>query len=94
LRNTQLFLSTITDKKIMEELKALLNDWKIWLTLSLTLGLAPFVPEPHLIGKLRWVAGGAVGMQFIDWLDLLLHGFPWLFLARALTIKLLTKVKA
>lgn len=51
---------------------------------SLTLGLAPFVPEPHLFGKLRWVAGGAVGMQLVDWGDLLLHGAPWLWLAVAL----------
>lgn len=47
---------------------------------SLTLGLAPFTPEPHIIGKIRWVAGGAVGMQPIDWGDLLMHGAPWLWL--------------
>lgn len=46
----------------------------------LTLGLAPFSPEPHLIGKLRWVAGGAEGMKLKDWGDLLLHGTPWLLL--------------
>lgn len=47
---------------------------------SLTLGLAPFVPEPHLVGKLRWVAGGAVGMAPMDWFDLVMHGAPvaWL----------------
>ena len=50
---------------------------------SLTLGLAPFVPEPHLVGKLRWVAGGAVGMQPLDWGDLALHGAPWVWLAVA-----------
>lgn len=47
----------------------------------LTLGLAPFVPEPHVVGKLRWVAGGAVGMQAIDWFDLFMHGAPWVWLA-------------
>jgi len=46
----------------------------------LTLGLAPFFPEPHVLGKIRWVAGGAVGMQPMDWFDLLLHGSPWLWL--------------
>ncbi len=60
------------------------NDWKFVLILCLTLGLAPFAPEPHLIGKIRWVAGGAVGMQPIDWFDLFLHGFPWLLLLRLL----------
>ncbi|MEQ1504043.1 MAG: hypothetical protein ABMB14_17505 [Myxococcota bacterium] len=51
---------------------------------SLGLGLAPFVPEPHLVGKLRWVAGGAVGMTWLDWGDLALHGAPWVWLAVAL----------
>jgi hypothetical protein len=47
---------------------------------SLTLGLAPFTPEPHLLGKLRWVAGGAVDMGLMDWGDLLMHGAPWIWL--------------
>lgn len=55
---------------------------------SLTLGLAPFSPEPHLVGKLRWVFGGAVGMGIMDWLDLLLHGMPWLLLLRAIGIRI------
>lgn len=48
---------------------------------SLTLGLAPFAPEPHVVGKLRWVAGGAVGMSAMDWGDLALHGAAWVWLA-------------
>ncbi len=51
-----------------------------WFLVSLTLGLAPFHPEPHIVGKIRWVAGGAVGMTGMDWFDLVFHGFPWLFL--------------
>lgn len=47
---------------------------------SLTLGLAPFVPEPHILGKIRWVLGGAKGMQLMDWGDLILHGTPWIWL--------------
>ena len=47
---------------------------------SLSLGLAPFTPEPHLVGKLRWLAGGAVGMGGADWFDLDMHGAPWLWL--------------
>ena len=46
----------------------------------LTLGLAPFVPEPHIVGKLRWIAGGARGMAPIDWFDAVLHGAPWVIL--------------
>jgi len=53
----------------------------VWALASLTLGLAPFVPEPHIVGKVRWVAGGAIGMTGMDWFDLLFHGFPWVFLA-------------
>lgn len=68
-------------------MKTTLNNWKLWLIISLTLGLAPFVPEPHIIGKLRWLMGGAVGMQPIDWFDLLQHGFPFILLFRALIIK-------
>ncbi len=48
--------------------------------LSLTLGLAPFVPEPHILGKIRWVLGGATGMLPMDYFDLVLHGSPWVFL--------------
>lgn len=64
---------------------------------SLTLGLAPFVnPEtgafdPHIWGKLRWVAGGAVGMGPMDWFDLLLHGTPWVWLIGASLLVLLGK---
>lgn len=47
---------------------------------SLTLGLAPFVPEPHLVGKIRWVLGGADGMALVDWGDLAMHGAPWVWL--------------
>lgn len=47
---------------------------------SLTLGLAPFFPEPHLFGKIRWVMGGGAGMQGMDYFDLLMHGAPWLLL--------------
>jgi hypothetical protein len=50
--------------------------------LCLTLGLAPFVPVPHIVGKVRWVLGGAEGMQPMDYFDLLFHGFPWLLLIR------------
>lgn len=43
---------------------------------GLLLGLAPFWPEPHIWGKLKWVSGGAAGMQLMDWFDLAFHGLP------------------
>jgi len=48
---------------------------------SLTLGLAPWLPEPHIVGKIRWVLGGAKDMAAMHWSDLLMHGAPWMWLA-------------
>jgi hypothetical protein len=56
----------------------------IALVASLTLGLAPFFPEPHLIGKWKWLIGGAEGMQPMDWFDLALHTSPWIYLAMSI----------
>ena len=67
------------------------NNWKIILLLCLTLGLAPFFPEPHIVGKIRWILGGANGMQAMDWFDVLLHGFPYVLLIRIILIKLFSK---
>lgn len=69
-------------------MKDFINDWRFVILICLTLGLAPYFPEPHLWGKLRWVAGGAKGMALIDWFDLVLHGFPWLLLLRLVIVKL------
>ena len=51
---------------------------------ALTLGLAPFVPEPHIWEKLKMLAAGTLSRR-IDILDLLLHAVPW----AALALKLL-----
>jgi hypothetical protein len=56
------------------------KKWFMPLVACLTLGLAPFLPEPHLFGKLKWLFGGAEGMNGGDWFDLILHGSPWLWL--------------
>lgn len=66
----------------------LLNNWRIIILLCLTLGLAPFFPEPHIVGKLRWLAGGAKGMTVKDYFDVVLHGFPFVLLIRLLFIKI------
>ena len=55
----------------------------------LTLGLAPFVPEPHIVGKLRWLFGGGVGMETMDYFDLIWHSLPWIFLFYVLIKKAL-----
>jgi hypothetical protein len=46
---------------------------------SLTLGLAPFVPEPHLVEKLRMLAAGELSKP-IDIFDLVMHAAPWVLL--------------
>ncbi len=56
------------------------NRLVLALLACLTLGLAPYFPEPHIVGKIRWVAGGADGLSAIDWFDLAMHGTPWLVL--------------
>jgi len=58
-----------------------------FLIISLTLGLAPFYPEPHIIGKVKWVMGGAVGMQPMDWFDFVLHGTPWALLIGSILVE-------
>ena len=57
------------------------------LLLCLSLGLAPFLPEPHIWGKIKWIAGGAEGMGAMDWFDVLLHGAPWVYLIYLLIAK-------
>jgi hypothetical protein len=59
------------------------------LILALTLGLAPFFPEPHVWEKLKMLAAGEL-VRPIDIFDLLLHGTPWLLLLAKL-IRLLSK---
>ncbi|MGY8885817.1 MAG: hypothetical protein ACKVGT_03290 [Flavobacteriales bacterium] len=66
----------------------ILNDYKIIILACLTLGLAPYSPEPHLFGKLRWISGGAIGMTFSDWFDVFLHGTPFVLLIRIIFIRI------
>jgi hypothetical protein len=60
--------------------------------LCLTLGLAPFVPEPHLWEKLRMLALGEL-TKAIDIFDLLLHGIPWLLLIMKLQFSITAQQK-
>ena len=70
-------------------------DWfdqiPLWMILAvaLTLGLAPFTPEPHVVEKLKMLFGGTLTRP-VDIFDFLLHGAPWLLLA----FKLVRSLKA
>jgi hypothetical protein len=55
----------------------------ILLIAALTLGLAPFVPEPHLWEKLKMLAAGTL-VRPIDIFDMLMHGAPFMLLAAKL----------
>ena len=63
-------------------------SWDILVIACLTLGLAPFIPEPHIVEKLRMLFKGALTRP-IDWFDLVLHGTPWalLLLKAVFTLK-------
>lgn len=56
------------------------KDLLLPILLCLTLGLAPFFPEPHIWGKIKWIYGGANGMTAMDWFDVVLHGSPFIYL--------------
>ena len=65
----------------MELLAQILDQfsWPIVIILCLTLGLAPFFPEPHIWEKLKMLAAGTLARP-IDIFDLLMHGAPWVLL--------------
>lgn len=51
----------------------------VLVALALTLGLAPFFPEPHLIEKLRMLREGTLKRP-LDIFDLVMHATPWVLL--------------
>ncbi|MBT8439522.1 MAG: RND transporter [Gammaproteobacteria bacterium] len=60
------------------------TDIRFFIMASLLLGLAPFVPEPHVWEKLKMLADGSLSKP-IDIFDLLMHGAPWVLLIIKLT---------
>ena len=75
----------------MEKTSSILdNGWLILIAIA-TMGLAPFFPEPHIWGKIKWIVGGGVGMNISDYFDTAMHGLPWVlgivFLVRKFIIK-------
>lgn len=51
-----------------------------FLLAALTLGLAPFMPEPHIWEKLQMLGHGTLSRP-IDIFDLIFHCIPWVLLA-------------
>ena len=54
-------------------------SWPVVIVLCLTLGLAPWVPEPHIVEKTRMLFNGEL-TRAIDIFDMLFHAVPWLLL--------------
>ncbi len=50
--------------------------WWIVGFMVLTLGLAPYTPEPHIWEKLKMLFAGEL-RGGLDWFDLILHSVPW-----------------
>lgn len=71
----------------MSAILQFLDSLPLWLLIvaSLTLGLAPFVPEPHIWEKLKMLAAGTL-VRPLDMFDLLLHASPWLLLMAKLAV--------
>lgn len=59
----------------------ILNEipYTILILFAIFLGLAPFVPEPHLLEKIRMLFQGTLSRP-VDIFDLLFHLFPALLL--------------
>lgn len=53
---------------------------KLAFILCLTIGLTPYFPMPHSYEKLKWLIDGGKGMLLLDYLDLVFHNIPWIYL--------------
>jgi hypothetical protein len=78
----------------MSTIRNILNriPLSILVVLCLSLGLAPFTPEPHLWEKLKMLASGGLSKP-LDMFDLMLHGTPWLLLVMKLFLSPVNKLK-
>lgn len=79
----------------MEAIAQILDQipWSVVALLCVTLGLAPFVPEPHIWEKLKMLAGGTL-QRPIDIFDLLMHAAPFIVAAAKLARLLLASPAA
>ncbi len=57
-----------------------LLDYRFLIPLALFLGLAPFFPQPHIVEKIKMLAGGTLNRP-IDIFDLFWHSWPFALLA-------------
>lgn len=62
-------------------------SWNLVIIACLTLGLAPFFPEPHIWEKLKMLFSGTLSRP-IDIFDFLMHGAPFLVAAAKLAAQM------
>lgn len=86
----EIILSTISSKPVIlthmkERLRLFLIQlpWPPLILAALLMGLAPFVPEPHLVEKLRMLLAGQLTRP-VDLFDLGFHLLPTLLLGAKL----------
>lgn len=73
----------------MQSLASLLDQlpWNLVIIACLTLGLAPFMPEPHIWEKLKMLAAGTL-VKPIDIFDFLMHATPFIIAGLKLAVPL------
>ena len=54
--------------------------WSLAIIAALTLGLAPFVPEPHIWEKLKMLSKGTLTRP-VDIFDFFFHAIPFILIA-------------
>lgn len=64
--------------------------FNLLIMVCLTLGLAPFAPEPHVWEKLKMLTAGELHKP-IDMFDLFLHATPWALLLTKIIFSLSRK---
>jgi hypothetical protein len=62
-----------------------LLDYKLLIPLVLLLGLAPFLPQPHIVEKISMIMSGSLRKP-IDIFDLVWHSWPFALLGYRLIL--------
>jgi hypothetical protein len=68
------------------------NKILLALVACVTLGLAPH-SEPHIWKQIQNLRYGRM-MEFMDWVDVLLHGAPWVLLLAFVGLAIKEKMKS
>lgn len=74
----------------MQNIQNYINQvpWVVVVLLSITLGLAPYTPQPHIIEKLILLTNGELNSP-VDIFDFLMHLSPFILL----TLKVIFSLK-